>query len=236
MQWGNIHASDSSNSATVFDTTDGFSGVWHLAGNSDSVFSDATGNCFNGQNSGSAAIAGIIGNSRIFSNGNYVKIPGLLKTPSSLTLSAWAQTDTSNGSGQEIVSIGDVALIRMDDNSGIGTMGSFYGDSVNYVATFSKQYLNKTGWHYIVYTFDNITNTQTLYIDGVQTAVTSNTNPLYYLGHGTDTYIGNHGNGKQNFGFIGKIDEVRVNNTPVTSDWIKLCYENQKEAEALVRW
>jgi hypothetical protein len=34
--------------------------------------------------------------------------------------------------------------------------------------------------------------------------------------------------------FKGKIDEVRVSSAALSPDWIKLCYINQKENDALV--
>ena len=34
----------------------------------------------------------------------------------------------------------------------------------------------------------------------------------------------------------GVMDEVRIENTPRSDDWIKLCYMNQKELDALVKW
>jgi hypothetical protein len=36
--------------------------------------------------------------------------------------------------------------------------------------------------------------------------------------------------------FHGKIDEVRISNVAHGPDWIKLCYMNQKEPDALVKW
>jgi hypothetical protein len=36
--------------------------------------------------------------------------------------------------------------------------------------------------------------------------------------------------------FFGMIDEVRVSNVACSADWIKLCYMNQKEQDALVKW
>ena len=80
MYWGNTDAADSSNGTAVFDTAAGFAGVWHLSDTGDSVH-DATGDAFNGTNSGSTASAGMIGNSRNFTNGNYIKISGLLGFP-----------------------------------------------------------------------------------------------------------------------------------------------------------
>ncbi len=44
------------------------------------------------------------------------------------------------------------------------------------------------------------------------------------------------GNGQKSFNFNGMIDEVRVNNISMSSDWIKLCFMNEKAQDALVRW
>jgi len=46
--------------------------------------------------------------------------------------------------------------------------------------------------------------------------------------------IGKHGNGKNNFNFIGKVDEARVSKNILSADWILLCYMNQKEKDAVV--
>lgn len=234
MHWGSQIASDSSNSAAVFDTSAGFSAVWHLGDESDSIH-DATINTFNGKNSGSAVDTGMIGNSRSFSNGNYIKVPGLINSPSTVTLSAWVKSDTYVEPGQDILSLGDAVLIRLDDFN-MGTTGSFNTDSVNFTMTGSKRNLIKTGWHYIAYSINSTTHVQTFYVDGVQCAVTNVIKPIYYSGVGTDTYIGKHGNGKTFFNLVGLIDEVRVNNISVSPDWIKLCYMNQKSQDALLKW
>jgi hypothetical protein len=238
MYWGNAYAVNSSSGSGVFDTSAGFAGVWHMGENGESI-NDATGYAFNGENSGSTKAAGIIGNSRNFTDGNSIKIPGLLKSPPNVTLSAWVQSDKSTG-GQDIISIGDAVLIRLDDINGIGTAGCYHNDTVvndtKYSTVSSGQYLTKTGWHYIVFSINATTSVQTLYIDGAQYAITYDVNQINYTGLGTDTYIGIHGNGKQIFNFTGQIDEVRVNNTPVSSDWIKLCFMDQKEQGLLIQW
>jgi hypothetical protein len=238
MYWGNASAIDSSSGPRVFDTSAGFSGVWHMGENGESI-NDATGDAFNGENSGSTKATGIIGNSRNFTDGNSIKIPGLLKSPTNVTLSAWVQSDKSTG-GQDIISIGDAVLIRLDDINGIGTAGFYHNDTVvndiQYATVSSGQYLTKTGWHYIVFSINTTASVQALYIDGVQYVVSHNVNHINYAGLGTDTYIGVHGDGKQIFNFIGQIDEVRVNNTPMSADWIKLCFMDQKEQGLLIRW
>jgi hypothetical protein len=239
MYWGNPDALDSSDGAAVFDTAHGFSGVWHLCENGDSIY-DATGNAFKGENSGSTVSLGIIGNSRNFTDGNHIRISGLLNRPSDITLSAWVWSDTSAGRGQDIVSIGDAALIRFDDVSGVGTAGFYHNNPVvndsMYGRVGSGRYLAKTGWHYLAFSINSASHVQTFYIDGVECANTQDVNPIYYAGLGTDTYIGIHGNGKTAFNFIGQIDEVRVNNISVAPDWVKLCYMNQKAQDALIKW
>jgi hypothetical protein len=238
IYWGNPSAISLSDGVGVFDTASGFSGVWHLGEKGDSV-RDATDGAFNGKNSGSTTTAGIIGNSRNFSNGNYIRISGLLNSPSDVTLSAWVRSDTSKG-GQDILSIGDAVLIRLDDVLGMGTAGcyhntAFVSDS-SYAKVNSGRYLAKTGWHYLVFSINAAMHAQALYIDGAQGAISHDVNPINYSGLGGDTYLGIHGNGKTGFNFIGQIDEVRVNSFSVASDWIKLCYMNQKEQDALIRW
>jgi hypothetical protein len=239
MFWGNPDTSNSSNSAAVFDTADGFAGVWHLGENVDSIY-DATGNAFNGKKYGSTTVPGMIGNSKSFANGNYIRISGLLKSPSNVTLSAWVQYDTASG-GQDIVSIGDAVFIRVDDIiNDIGTTGSYHNDPVvndsNYAYVSSGRFLAKTGWHYLVFSINTPTHVQTLYIDGAQCAISHDINPIYYTGLGADTYIGMHGNGKTRFNFIGQIDEVRVHNSSLAPDWVKLCFMNQKARDALIVW
>jgi hypothetical protein len=239
MYWGNSNASGTSNSAAVFDTAAGFAGVWHMGENGDSVH-DATADAFHGANSGSAMAAGVIGNSRKFADGNYLKISGLLKSPSSVTLSAWVQSEKPAG-GQDVISIGDAVMIRLDYLGGKGVSGWYHNspitsDDSKYAIDSSGRYLANTGWHYLTFSISAETHVQTLYIDGEKCAVSNDVNPIYYAGLGVDTYIGIHGNGKTNYNFAGQIDEVRASNISLSPDWVKLCFMNQKSQDALVKW
>jgi Concanavalin A-like lectin/glucanases superfamily len=51
---------------------------------------------------------------------------------------------------------------------------------------------------------------------------------------GFDIMIGKKVNSPDYF-FSGMIDEVRISSVALTPDWIKLCYMNQKDNDALVR-
>ncbi len=237
MYWGNPSVATASDSRNVFDTTAHFAAVWHLS-DTGLVSMDATLNSNNGTNSGCTSSDGIIGPARRFTDGTYVKIPGLLGAPTNVTLSAWIKSDTTTG--QEVITLGDAILIRLDEHiNSAGTAGSYHSDSLDELSSFSITgsgvTLAKSGWRYVVYTHNSSTHTQTLYIDGIQVAVTNFTSPIYYTGVGKDTYLGIHGNGKTIFNFVGRLDEVRVQNAVMSADWVKLCYENQKASDALLQ-
>jgi hypothetical protein len=239
MYWGNADAPAASDNAAVFDTADGYAGVWHLSNNDDRIL-DATAAARNGENSGSALAPGIIGNAREFTDGDYIRIGGLFDTPQNVTLSAWVSYDTAT-EGQDIISIGDAVLIRVDDSVyNIGTAGSYHNDSIlsdtNFAYASSREFLAKTGWHHLAYTINAEAHVQTLYIDGVQHAVSYDVNPIHYGGLGTDTYLGRHGNGKTDFNYIGILDEVRICTIARSADWAKLSYMNQMAGDYLVVW
>jgi hypothetical protein len=234
MYWGKANAADSSNGAAVFDTADHCAAVWHL--NQSSI--DATAANHNAVASSALDTTGVIGLCKKFNGSDSIKIAGLLGSPSSVTISAWAQLDsTPPGGGSEILSIGDAALIRMDYTlANIGTLGSIHltGDSAFYNVP-SERFLKKTGWHLITYTLDQSSRSHTLYIDGEKAVSRVDSNAtIIYSGVGKDTYIGKHGNGKSNFNFFGRIDEVRVYRAPLSAERVKLEYMNQKTQDALV--
>jgi hypothetical protein len=239
MYWGNGGATSASNSQAVFDTACGFSAVWHLS----KGCGDATINNNAGKNYGAIDTEGIIGYSKKFNGADSLRISGLLGSPESVSLSAWAQLDMSNTyGGAEILSLGDAVAIRMDDyRPSYGTIGTVHvstapGDTIFNDITSGGMDLTKTGWHFVALTVDDVNRLQSLYIDGVQIKQVNNNEAINYTGVGSNTLIGKHGNGKNNYNFTGRIDEVRVSKTLLTADWIKLCYMNQKTGDVLVKF
>jgi hypothetical protein len=101
MHWGKADAADSSKSAAVFQTSNGFQGVWHL-GNS---LNDATANANHGTDNLTTDTAGIIGRGRSFGgstndfrvedtiSGQFIKLgsPASLNIAGIITLEAWAR-------------------------------------------------------------------------------------------------------------------------------------------------
>lgn len=103
MQWGNGNAAAQSNSAAVFDTADGFQGVWHLGETGGGIAKDATANHYDGTPSDTApaSVAGTIGLCRSFNgSSNFIRMNGTatskLNFPENgiYTISAWAYADT----------------------------------------------------------------------------------------------------------------------------------------------
>lgn len=236
MHWGNPDAANESNGAAVFDTTTGFTGVWHL----DTNCSDVTAGNHGGTNFGATDIAGISGSAKKFDGNSYLQVPGLLGTPQSITISAWVRLDSTIGLGQEIISLGDAVAIRADREGTYGTAGFFCStvsdsDTVHVAANTGVAIFN-TGWRYLVYTVDSTQHVQSMYIDGTSLCSTIDNNSINYSGLGPNMVLGAHGNQKTQSYLFGCIDEARVCRIARSADWIKLCYMNQKEQDALVKW
>jgi len=229
MLWDNPAASGVSNDAGVFDTAAGFLGVWHLAGNC----YDATFNRNNGTDFGTLDTTGIIGNCKKFNGADSMRIAGLLGTPASITLSAWARIDTSMPHGEDIVSLGDYVLLRVDDTTFSSSYGSFHSDT-GWVNFGINAMLAGTGWRQLTFTFDAVNHRQIFYLDGNVVKTGSDPHPINYSGLGINTLIGVHGNGRPDNNFYGAIDEVQVSKIARSADWIKLSFMNQKADDALL--
>ncbi len=235
--WGRANNASAPAAGTVFDTANGFSAVWHLAGGCD----DATINNHDGVRQGAVAdTAGILGGAQRFHGNDHITIEGLLDTPSTVTLSAWALLDTPDATGSEVVSIGDAVVIRMDDGwSNKGCQASYFSspgapDTATHDYLGSAKFLAKTGWHYFAYVFNEATMEHLFYIDGELCCRKNVTALIHYDSIGDNTKIGTHGNGKLYRDFTGSIDEVRVAHTAHAASWIKLCYMNQRGDNRLV--
>jgi hypothetical protein len=236
MYWGasTSSATNLSNSAAVFDTSNGFGAVWHLANNG----TDATAGGHEGTVYGTSDSTGIIGIGKKFNGRDSIVIEGLFDSMQTLTLSAWARLDSADGFGGEVISVGDDAILRTDDKP-FGTEASMHSagtadTSAIYSRIPSGQFVARTGWHYLTATFDGATRVQIFYLDGAEAARLSGNLSIVYQGLGRNTCIGKHGNGNPSYDFMGMIDEVRVCRVVRSADWTKLSFMNQKATDMLV--
>jgi hypothetical protein len=250
MYWGaSTPTVSQSNGTMVFDTANGFQGVWHFSGPTGSAAIDATANRYNGAPRGNAlpgSVAGNIGNANSFNGTDFYEIPGTshstLNFPEhgTYSISAWVNTDSLSGEYQMIASKGDKQYNLQFKEATKNWQFTEYQDTIGWDETASRA-VPRT-WVHLVGVRSG--EKQYLYVNGVCADSTIYTLP--YIPSDT-TYAERRGyrNTSCNFMigkkvdyptwfFKGSIDEVRISSKSLSPEWIKACYMNQKGADMLV--
>jgi hypothetical protein len=244
MSWDAAGEAPQPNSAAVFDTTNGFQGVWHFSEGTNAIAADATVNAYNGAPTASTGgpigrvpidTTGIIGHAKAFDGraGSFAisnTAAGKLNFPRGgpFTISAWVNTNVLDGNFYCIVSKGNNQYglqIADDDQWEIMDFDNQMGwQHVRSPATAQA-------WKYVVGVVSG-TN-EYLYVDGVL----ANTVITGARANGRDVSnsvtIGKMSEAADRF-FNGTIDEVRMSNVVRSGDWIKLCYENQRPGSGFI--
>jgi hypothetical protein len=250
MVYGEGKGGSSSNSHVVFDTANGFRGVWHLGEAAGNVI-DATVLGNDGARSGNQQqTAGTIAMAQLFDgNGDYSSMGNVLNPgEANLTVSAWVKRSSINSwhtiiaktnGGNPNFNYGWILTI---DNANtlhfyIASGGFSWGDNNAFDMYANSTYTDLTNWHFVsaVINRSSAANCK-LYLDGTEVSKTnrgiidrvgnvSNTEPLR-IGAEADNQCY----------FDGSIDETVVSYTARSADWIKLCYMNQKAQDALVKF
>jgi hypothetical protein len=232
MYWGNPDALSCSNGAAVFDTADGFAGVWHL-----DAFTDATSNADHGSASGCPGAIGIAGNARFFNDStDYIKIEdppsGALDFDSrSFSFSVWVYVGASIGlydepwwkGGTIDAHIGYALLLGTGEweakiNDGVFDKAVVFGQETDF--------LNQ--WVYLSAVVDRGANTLMAFANGVPVD-SADISGLGSLSGDQPAYIG-----RDETPFKGIIDEMRVESRVRSVGWIKLCYANQKGNDGFI--
>ena len=138
-----------------------------------------------------------------------VEIAGSFGTPANVTLAAWVNGYNTDG---VVVTLSDRITLEFDVTSP-DAMGNPRGVSVSYndgstvQYTSSGQFLFGDGWHHVAATFDETSETMTLFIDGAVVAQDTFTKSIA-AGSSGSSFIGQDvaGNGD----FDGQIDDVRI--------------------------
>lgn len=164
-------------------------------------------------------------NSRIdgytFDGNDYLQYNGLMGKPEDFTLVAFGNLNSSGKDGAELISIGDYASIRLDNNGNVSGNYHYNGGwlSTSYPFTYAGK-----GWHQFVYVFKN-REFQELYIDSTLVSKTNYSKTIYYSGLSSmSTFIGKNGNGNTNFDFDGSIDEVIIFDKALSDSEIENLY------------
>lgn len=178
---------------------------------------DATANTNNGSNNGTSSTTGKIGNARSFNSGanNFISVAddATLDITQNITISAWVNANNF-GDVPDLITKGDWnqaygTWIRNTGNLRFADDGTAIVTSSGTISSGSTAYV----------TFTNSGSGSAVYINGSLNSTGSagnfstNNNPLYLS---TNAYPLN-----------GWLDEVRVSNIPLSSDWIATDYNNQ---------
>ncbi|MBN1758740.1 MAG: DUF2341 domain-containing protein [Chitinispirillaceae bacterium] len=249
MFWGGSNGDTLSVRASgeLFDTTAGFKGVWHLGAYENGLLPDATRYRYHGTpyNMEGSLAPGAIGFGRKFSGETgYCMMEGTaagaLDFPANGTysISAWVNPDILNGRYRIIASKGNKQYnlqLKNNDNWEFTEFRDTPSDSVGWEETLASAEAGK--WVYLVGIRSG--TRQYLYVNG---ACVDSTITLFPL-KDEDTQrrrdqtrnfaIGRLPDGPSYY-FSGIIDEVRVSGNEPTSDYIKLCYMNQRADDKLV--
>jgi hypothetical protein len=241
MFWGNPNAVSESNGAAVFDTTGGFQGVWHLSEPQGSFTYDATANRFNGLASDTAPLSaqGTIGlgmhfngiNSRFTVTGSET---GKLNFPAhaAYTISAWVYADTLDSSWHDIVAKGNTQYQLQIQNSNQWLFAE-YEDHAGWEQSTAPASARE--WLLVTGVRDN--DRQYLYVNGACVDSSPALNPysdsLRYQGNPVTIGSTMFQDAHLNYFFKGTIDEARICNCALPPVWIRLCYMNQKQNDAL---
>jgi len=96
----------------------------------------------------------------------------------------------------------------------------------------------RTGWHHFVVIFNNDDDLFELYVDGMFATSMTTSSSVSYLGQGSSTVIGAHGNGQTNRDFSGRLDDVRVYNRPISPTEIQVLFNggNPTDGVRIIKW
>jgi hypothetical protein len=241
LYWGKADAEDSSRGATVFDSADGWSAVWHL-GAADTL---PRPNAVAGGNpatpfryDGDEARAGVIGLADSLdgaANGDYLDLgSGYADFRSGLTYSVWARPedhafwsrllDMGNGSNLD-----NFVLARNLTGEDL-IWDQFNGDAANTRVQAHRVFLAGE-WQLFTVTVDAAKNAR-IYRNGELVASETQHDTIAAVTR-TLCYIGKS-NWPGNDYFKGAIDEPRLSRRARGADWIKLEYANQRPGGPLV--
>jgi hypothetical protein len=251
MYWGNPAAAAESNASAVFDTAAGFQGVWHLSGEGTATANDATPNKYHGTPYSTASVEGAIGAGRSFNGtSSYISMPNTASGKLNFaedgvySMSLWVYVDTLDTLWRAIAGKGHeqyyMQLKGLGHNRATWEFVEFadqrgweYTEDSVPPAPGAKQWLNLVGVR--------SGTSQRLYINGVKVIDSAKLMPGDYDRNSGDNFsIGRYGRSVtipyfQGWSYFkGRVDEVRVSRGPMTADWIRLCYMNQKAEDGLV--
>ncbi|MCF7673954.1 MAG: DUF2341 domain-containing protein [Akkermansiaceae bacterium] len=226
MYWGKTGVTSESRGNAVFNASNGYASVHHLA----ETLSDEIGTT-TPTNSGTTATNGLIGRARSFASGQGIQcgtaITGLPSGTAPFSTGVWIRPSTS---GDDVFGWG-----LQETQGGKAVMSLITPPRINVDCNFGAADIRGTAaiplseWSYVVQTFQS--NACRLYVNGVLDASTGggsmnmSTPCRLDIGGFVPTY---------GFKYVGDMDELRISSVVRSANWVKMEYENQKPLQTLV--
>lgn len=166
---------------------------------SGSTWYDLSGNGNNGTITGATYSAGGVNGTFNFSGTNqYVSIGTPLSSGSSYTIAAWVKAAAVGGAHN---------IVSSNTSPFWVNSGTLYGGTTGGYTWVSSGGFPTAMWKYVAYTFDDASNTSTLYINGVQVDQNSSVTATYVS---EPTFIGSHYVGAPVSFWNGQIAQVKI--------------------------
>lgn len=245
MYWGSSSGVDRSSPSTVFNTGSGYFGVWHMTQATPNML-DATSNGDTGKaQNAPVAATGVVGQALTL-NGSSQYLYGLKTAavnPNPFTISTWFKTGASFSTGGKLIGLGTSSTGNSgsyDRHIWIHDDGKIYfGCWIGSASTVGSSSAYKDGnWHYAAATLSS--SGQFLFIDGQQVSSSGNTSAYTY---GSAPYwrvgqdaLGGWTPSPGSTYFNGTLDEVRMETSARSADWIALTYGTQCNGQPAVNY
>ena len=242
LYWGNPAAKNGSKPSAVFDTARYFQGVWHLGQSGGNTQKDATAHHYDGTPvalNGSSDVMAVISRGIEF-NGSSQCIKFLNTSNSALdvqsdsfyTVSVWVYAKKLQKDNVTILSKGQGQYGLMINEQNYWTFYSSYLGSGVDTTTTNPVSINE--WVYLTGVRSGLT--QYLYINGtlVDSSITTTGINASLSDKSYDFTIGRQSDDESEW-FAGIIDEVRVESTARSEEWVKFCFENQKTTTKAIK-
>lgn len=214
--------------SSVFRAEDDYQGVWHLG---PSLRDAVGGNVVSGE--GLQSANGVVaGGTRFSSDSASAAKFAWAGARRSLQVDAWVLTESVGLRYDALVSAGPNGprLHRSGDQAGacFSMPGAVPGDTVGALGACSARPLADGAVHLLVGTWEN--DTLSLWLDGVREAVQPLKVPVL---EAMPVFLGRHPNGLG--ALTGILDEVRIQTTVRSPDWLRLQWATQRPGATAVR-
>jgi hypothetical protein len=225
LHWGNSAVALPGYATSGLTWASGFGGVWHLqqaSGPDSTVYRN------NGASFGNITVPGLLGSGQYFDGNDYIQVPDHpsigTNVVASLTVSAWMKPDvtlTRTNETWRMLEKGDDYFFGQGYSGAGGAVFIVKYTNLVFSAGNSMD-LGSNEWHHICGTYNGAT--LRIYTDGTL----SGSQPLAPMidDDKLPLRIGSDDSGKY---FKGAMDETRVESVARSADWIKACYDSQRE-------